>query len=328
MRSIINQRSSLTSYRLPCLYRLQELPSTIFDWFLFSPYFDFGDPAIGYPAGILLHIFSLLAIILHPDGTLHLSLGGSKGSSRRKGLFQDQGNSGGLAYKRRQAQDNAWRSFSTLVIYIIFVIACANAYHLLTARRRYYLWMKSTSEDVSSENASLVDLPHAIDEEPKLNIDDYLIKAAKRLMRGIGGLIIWLVDRAFDQLRQIPYIGVIFRFLFPPTISRRLRQERSTSSANKMHAIDMWTAPEVHLRIFCLYSPLHATFYIFHLKAQTLKHFLMVFSLMALASAQVTILIQFYTALIKDKNIIAGEVLHEYDEKVRLSLFRGGLLHT
>jgi len=302
--------------------RAKELPGTFYDWIIFSPLLDFGDPVIGYPAGLLLHLISLATLIIHPEGPLHLSLGGKSSQTKGKGLFADQSGGGGLAFKRRQATDDAWRGFATMVAYILLVAACANAYHLFTARRRYHLWMKSTSEKVSSDNASLVDLPHAIEEEAKLSLHDRLMGSISLMGSLMLKGMMWALDQTLHQFRQIPYLGVIIRFLFPPTLARRMRQSPSIPIGNQMHAIDMWTAPDVQLRIFCLYSPLHALFYTLHLKSSRgFSHFVTVFILMAIASAQTTLLAHLYTDLVKDKSIVAGEVLHEYDEKVSSYLF-------
>lgn len=297
--------------------RLVELPSTFLDWFLFSELLDFGDPDIGYPAGLLLHLISLLTLVIHPEGSLHLSFRSKGSQARSKGLFAEQ-NSGSLALKRLQSQDHAWRWFATMLAYTLLIAALANAYHLFTARKRYHLWMKPTTEKLSSENASLVDLPRAMDEDPQLTISDLLWNVATNISLALVKAIVWLIDQALDQARQVAYIGFIIRFLFPPSLSRRIQSSPSGNESTQMHAIDMWTAPDVQLRIFCLYSPLHALFYTLHLKSNHgLSQFITLFVLMAIASAQVTILVHYFTNLIKDKNVIAGEVLHEYDEKVR-----------
>lgn len=294
------------------------MPSKVYDWFLFHPWLDLGDPAIGYPAGLLLHLLSLLALIIHPEGPLHLSF---RGQSKAKKLFAEQG-VGGLAGRRRQSQDDAWRWLATMIAFSLLIAALANAYHLFTAKRRYSLWMKPTTEKLSSENASFIDVPHALDEEQHLSISDRILNVLSHIAWTSIRVIVWIFEQGLHRLRQIAYLGVVIRFLFPPTLSRRLRSSPSESDSNQMHAIDMWSAPDVQLRIFCLYSPLHAIFYVFNLKSSRnngLSQFLFVFGLMALASAQVTLVVHFFTQMIKDKNVIAGEVMHEYNEKVRSS---------
>lgn len=288
----------------------------MYDWIIFSPWLDFADPSIGYPAGIALHLLGLLALSIHPDGPLHLSLTRSS-TSTAKGLFTDQN---GLAFKRRQAQDDTWRWLATLLASALLLAAIANAYHVFTATRRYHLWMKSASDRVHSENASLVEIPHPQDMETQASIQERLSTALAHFGAVAGKAVIWLVEQGLQQLRQIPYLGAIVRFLFPPPLSRRLGHSSSSPLANQMHAIDMWTAPDVQLRILSLYSPLHGFFYILYLKHNHgFSQFVSVFALMVVASAQLVVLVQFYTNLIRDKNIIAGEVMHEYDEKVSWS---------
>lgn len=47
---------------------------------------------------------------------------------------------------------------------------------------------------------------------------------------------------------------------------------------------------------------------------------MLLFCIMAAVSVQLNMTTRAYEALIKDKAIIAAEVLHEYDEKARISL--------
>lgn len=296
--------------------RLLDLPSSVYDSIIFSDWLDFADPAIGYPAGFLLHALSLLALALHPEGPLHLSLGRSSSQAKANKLFLDQG-AGGLAWRRRQSRYEAWRWLATMMAFSVLIAALANAYQLFTARRRYALWMKPTTEKLSSENASLVDLPHALDEEPHLSISDRLLKVASHVGWSSVAAVVWLLEHVLHRLRQIPYLGAIIRFLFPPTLSRRHQSSPTESGPSQMHAIDMWTAPEVQLRIFCLYSPLHAITYVYSLTGDGgLSRLVKTFAMMAVLSGHFLVLVHYFTTMVKDKNLVAGEVMHEYNEKV------------
>ena len=55
--------------------KVQELPSIWYDRIIFSEYLDFGNPAIGYPLGVAIHILSLLLLAMHPEGSLRLTAG-------------------------------------------------------------------------------------------------------------------------------------------------------------------------------------------------------------------------------------------------------------
>jgi len=308
-----------TSIILSCL-RLLDLPSSIYDSIIFSDWLDFADPAIGYPAGLLLHALSILSLALHPEGPLHLSYRGIASSQAKANkLFSDQG-AGGLAWRRRQSRDDAWRWLATMMAFSVLIAALANAYQLFTARRRYALWMKPTTEKLPSENASFVDLPHALDEETHLSISDRLLMIISHIGWTSLAAAVWILEQILHRLRQIPYLGAIIRFLFPPTLSRRQQSSPSESGPNQMHAIDMWTAPDVQLRIFCLYSPLHAIVYVYLLKSNGgLSSLLLILAMMAAFSGQVLVLVHYFTTMVKDKNLVAGEVMHEYNEKVRHS---------
>ena len=86
-----------------------------------------------------------------------------------------------------------------------------------------------------------------------------------------------------------------------------------------MHALDVWQAPEVQLRIFTLYSPLHLVIYAMEMhRYNGLSRFssmILSSTLMALISAQTFAIVFLYSGLVKDKAVIAGEVLNEYNQK-------------
>jgi len=67
----------------------------------------------------------------------------------------------------------------------------------------------------------------------------------------------------------------------------------------------------MELALFIVYSPAHYMAW----KIFSTSNWLWSFILMGLLSLQLHALVLTYTALIKDKDILSAEVLHEYDNK-------------
>ncbi|MCO5556098.1 hypothetical protein L7F22_009642 [Adiantum nelumboides] len=307
--------------------KVQELPSIWYDQIIFSEYLDFGNPAIGYPLGVALHVISLLILAMHPEGSLRLTSGNGQGRFGRKNtsLFgNDQaGVAGSLSMRKKQQQDAAWRWSANLILLSVIVAIASNAYHLFTARRRYHLWLKSTTESLQSENAKLVDLPVAeVGATYRKPILEIMLEASGQIAHKFSTGLLWIAKKALYRIRVIRYIGAVVRFFFPPSSGTAgARQSSSGNLAQQMHALDVWQAPEVSLRIFTLYSPLHLLIYIANTRTGhhtgTGKAYMLFVSLglMAFVSAQTALLVYFYAALVKDKELIAGEVMNEYNQK-------------
>jgi hypothetical protein len=79
----------------------------------------------------------------------------------------------------------------------------------------------------------------------------------------------------------------------------------------RVQELEVWTPGEGELMLFCVYSPIH----VFLWMLWNTGNWIMMAAVMAAVSFQVRILMTTFEALLKDRAIIAAEVLHEYDEK-------------
>ncbi|KZV81852.1 hypothetical protein EXIGLDRAFT_779236 [Exidia glandulosa HHB12029] len=75
--------------------------------------------------------------------------------------------------------------------------------------------------------------------------------------------------------------------------------------------VDMWMPEEFEKTLFALYSPVHAVLWLFW----SPQNWLGVLIALGLLSAQLSILMKAYDALVKDTRILGASVLQEYDEK-------------
>ncbi|KAH9997268.1 hypothetical protein BJV77DRAFT_1065334 [Russula vinacea] len=85
----------------------------------------------------------------------------------------------------------------------------------------------------------------------------------------------------------------------------------SAYGGTRVQELEVWTPGEGELMLFCVYSPVH----VFLWMLWNAGNWIMMAAVMVGVSFQVRVLTTTYEALLKDRTIIAAEVLHEYDEK-------------
>ncbi|KAF9454499.1 hypothetical protein P691DRAFT_806680 [Macrolepiota fuliginosa MF-IS2] len=78
----------------------------------------------------------------------------------------------------------------------------------------------------------------------------------------------------------------------------------------KVQQLLVWNPGELELELFSLYSPIHALLWL----ATSSSNWILMFFVMGLTSVQLNILIHSYGTLVKDKELVAAEVMHEYNE--------------
>jgi len=79
---------------------------------------------------------------------------------------------------------------------------------------------------------------------------------------------------------------------------------------SKVQQLEMWIPGELEMTLFCIYSPIHPLLWM----ATTSANWMFMLLIMSGVGVQMRILTRSYEALIKDKEIIAAEVMHEYNE--------------
>jgi hypothetical protein len=87
--------------------------------------------------------------------------------------------------------------------------------------------------------------------------------------------------------------------------------------------LEIWNPGPLELTLFAVYSPVHALLWM----ATTASNWMLTFGAMAGTGAMAYALAGSFEALLKDRAIIAAEVMHEYDEKVSIySIFSSAAL--
>lgn len=284
------------------------------------------EPALGYPIALALHALSLLSHLISPESDLSLSLltgldGHSTGGSSSKestSLFSSSGNAsrGPRRSLRRTMQINraaAWSWTASVLSMTLVVLSLYNAWRCLAARRRYRLWMKSADSKVASQNARLVPihLDGGSDDDEDGNGSDQPTISER--------LIVFLLT----QLQRIPILGA----LVPDAPYLGHNKHRPSLGIDaQIHELHVWQPPAVTLRVLTVYSPPAAL--LWHIVGGP---FLPIQGIVAWLSflvvvqgglaSMLVLLARLYEGLVKDKEVLAAEVMREYDEKVST---RGG----
>lgn len=180
-------------------------------------------------------------------------------------------------------------------------MAILNTLYLFTRTRLYQLTL--ARDLVSSPHAAFVSRPRSV----RTPSDDDI----KKPYIAVGPLL-WTV---LGHLWHGFVISVRFLLNLSPPKDRQKILSGSTDS-ERIQQLEVWSPGPLESNLFAIYSPVHALLW----TAWTSANWMLLFCIMAAVSVQLNMTTRAYEALIKDKAIIAAEVLHEYDEKARISL--------
>ncbi|KAI0636759.1 hypothetical protein C8Q77DRAFT_523030 [Trametes polyzona] len=197
----------------------------------------------------------------------------------------------------REGEGESWFDWTVPMTFILVSASIVNALFLFTRTRVYYLNL--ASEPVSSPHASFVKRPRT----PHRTSSDDLVPRRSFLssLAALLGSFLSALWRGFC---------LSLRFLLnlsPP----KTRAPQPWEEDQRVQQLEVWTPGELELALFGTYSPVHALLWM----ALTSANWMMMFLIMFAVGVQTRALSRSYEALLKDKAIIAAEVLHEYDEK-------------
>ncbi|THH19301.1 hypothetical protein EW146_g1831 [Bondarzewia mesenterica] len=130
-----------------------------------------------------------------------------------------------------------------------------------------------------------------------------------------------------------PHARFVSSSVDPPTLTTRLRKQAwnafvsfwrfllgigtsassggASGEARRVQELEVWTPDEGELMLFCIYSPVHALLWM----VWNSGNWIMMAFIMVGVGVQLRVMTKTYEALLKDRAIIAAEVMHEYDEK-------------
>ncbi|KZP11970.1 hypothetical protein FIBSPDRAFT_1050381 [Athelia psychrophila] len=181
----------------------------------------------------------------------------------------------------RESEGSSWFDWTTPVSLLLIVGSVLNALYLFTRVRLYRLHHRA--DPIASPSAKFVSAH--LDFEP--------LEPASVLYRvSSGAWSAW---------------STAWRFL----LNMRPRPAKiSGPKMSKVQQLDVWAPGDLETLLFCVYSPVHWLLWL----ATTSANWVLICIIMGGVSAQMWGLTQSFTILMRDKEIIAAEVMREYND--------------
>ncbi|KAJ7046791.1 hypothetical protein C8F04DRAFT_1061771 [Mycena alexandri] len=182
----------------------------------------------------------------------------------------------------REGEGHSWFDWTVPMSIFLLTTAVLNAIYLFSRIKLYRLHMRP--DPVSSPNAKFV--AAQLDFQP-LEPPPLTARIRKSLWYGFS---------------------ISWRFLLgmrppaTPTVP--------AAKTARVQQLEVWTPGELELTLFNVYSPMH----VFLWMATGSSNWMLMLLIMGLVGAQANAVTHSYKALIKDKEIIAAEVFHEYNQ--------------
>lgn len=185
---------------------------------------------------------------------------------------------------------------------ILLIGSTLNALHLFSQTRTYQLHRRSRADPVNSAHTTFVPSPRR-----DTQVDSGVGVPRSTFAGRIGGLLRYM-------LRVLWRIVVsVVRFLLGLSLA-----SPSTSSppqgapAEAVQQLEIWTPGELERTLLGVYSPVHALLWM----CTGSTNWVLMCVVMCVVGVQTGTLIEAYEGLVKDKAILAAEVMHEYNEGV------------
>ncbi|KAL9715157.1 hypothetical protein Ac2012v2_001817 [Leucoagaricus gongylophorus] len=93
--------------------------------------------------------------------------------------------------------------------------------------------------------------------------------------------------------------------MMPPTMNKSLPPRSA-----QIQELSTWSPGMLELELFSLYSPIHALLWL----ATSSSNWIIMLFIMGLTGVQLNILVHSYNVLLKDKELVAAEVMNEYNQ--------------
>ncbi|KAH7889688.1 hypothetical protein F5I97DRAFT_1846290 [Phlebopus sp. FC_14] len=203
-----------------------------------------------------------------------------------------------LYWERSQ---QSWFDWTVPTTCMLIIASTLNTLHLFTQTRTYRLHRRSRGDPVGSPRTTFVPSPKRGRSVPEDDGGERRSSFVKRIVCLVGRLIrvIW---RCFVSC-----------VLFLVGISRA---SASTSSpargapAEEIQQLEMWTPGELERTLLSVYSPAHGLLWM----CAGRTNWIMMCVVMGIVGVQIGVLVEAYEGLVKDKGLVAAEVMHEYNE--------------
>ncbi|KAG2134443.1 uncharacterized protein EDB93DRAFT_1254558 [Suillus bovinus] len=202
-----------------------------------------------------------------------------------------------LYWERSQ---QSWFDWTVPMTGVLLVASTLNAMHLFTQSKTYRLHRRTKADPVSSPHTTFVTSPARA---RPLSSDEPSEMASfqTRILRVIKVVIIFLWTCFISFWKFLLGIST-------PTPSSS--SPARGAPADQIQQLEVWTPGELERILLSVYSPVHALIWM----STGPTNWMLMTAVMGAVGVQTSLLIQSYEGLVKDRAILAAEVMHEYNE--------------
>lgn len=183
---------------------------------------------------------------------------------------------------------------------VLLAASTLNAMHLFTQSKTYRLHRRTKADPVSSPNTTFVTSPARMrspdEPSPTTSFKTRMLRVVKVIL-----LFLWNCFISFWKF----LLGI-------STATPSSSSPARGAPADQIQQLEVWTPGELERVLFSVYSPVHALIWM----STGPTNWILMTTVMGAVGVQTSLLVQAYETLIKDRAILAAEVMHEYNEGV------------
>lgn len=185
---------------------------------------------------------------------------------------------------------------------MLLIASTLNALHLFSQTRTYQLHRRSRADPVNSAHTTFVPSPQR---------DLQVNSGAPMLQSTFAGRIAGLLQYMLLVLWRV-IISVVGFLLGLSWASPSTSSPPQGAPAEAVQQLEMWVPGELERTLLGVYSPAHALLWM----CTGSTNWVLMCVVMCVVGVQMGTVIEAYEGLVKDKTILAAEVMHEYNEGV------------
>lgn len=185
---------------------------------------------------------------------------------------------------------------------MLLIVSTLNALHLFSQTRTYQLHRRTRADPVNSAHTTFVP-------SPRRDSQAHSGGAAPRTT--FAGRIAGLLQYMLLVLWRI-LVSMVRFLLGLSSASPSTSSPPQGAPAEAVQQLEMWIPGELERTLLGVYSPVHALLWM----CTGSTNWVLMCVVMCVVGVQTGTLIKAYEGLVKDKAVLAAEVMHEYNEGV------------
>ncbi|KAH0830572.1 hypothetical protein J3R83DRAFT_2027 [Lanmaoa asiatica] len=230
--------------------------------------------------GSLMHILHFFVRVSQVRATLDSDLG-----------WED------LYWERNQ---QSWFDWTVPTTCMLLIASTLNALHLFSQTRTYQLHRRTRADPVNSVHTTFVPSPQR---------DAQVVSGVRAPRSTFAGRIAGLLRYMLLVLWRL-VVSVVCFLLGLSSASPSTSSPPKGAPAEAVQQLEMWIPGELERTLLGVYSPVHALLWM----CTGSTNWVVMCVVMCVVGVQTGTLISAYEGLVKDKAILAAEVMHEYNE--------------